>query len=65
MGKVWQLKTKKKINNKIDKGFIFSVPSKWLTGHPDHSEIKAALEKIGKGCGDFADWDGSKYEILS
>lgn len=65
MGKVFQLRTKKKINNKIDAGFIFNVPSIWSSGHPNDSEIKAALEAIQKGAGDFSAWDKSKYDIIS
>lgn len=66
MGKVFQLRTKIKINNKIGPGFIFNVPSHWSSGHPNDSEIKEALESIGgKGAGDFSAWASQKYEILA
>lgn len=66
MGKVWQLKTKIKINNRIGAGFVFNVPSKWSSGKPDNSEIKTALESIGgKDAGAFSDWGSQKYEILA
>lgn len=65
MGKIFQLRTKTKINLRIGPGFTFNVPSHWSTGHPDDSEIKKALESIGgKGAGDFSAWSSSKYEIL-
>ena len=57
MGKIFQLRTKTKINLRIGPGFTFNVPSHWSTGHPDDSEIKKALESIGgKGAGDFSAW---------
>ena len=66
MGKVFQLRTKKKINNKIGAGFVFNVSSHWSSGHPDSSEIKTALEAVGgKNAGDFSAWDSGKYEILA
>lgn len=66
MGKIFQLRTKKKINSKIGEGFVFNVPSRWSTGHPDSSEIKAALEAIGgKDATSFCAWDSSKYEVLA
>ena len=61
-----QLKTKKKINNRVGAGLIFTVQSVWRTGAPTPSEIKQALEsKFGSGAGDFSSYDSSKYEILS
>lgn len=66
MGKIWQLKTKIKINNKIGPGFTFNVPSNYSTGHPLDTEIKAALEAVGgKDAGMCSDWGSQKYEILS
>lgn len=66
MGRIFQLKTKKKINNKIGAGFVFNVPSKWSTGHPSDTEIKEALINIGgKDAGMFCSFDSSKYEIIS
>lgn len=66
MGKVFQLRTKKKINNTIGPGFVFNVLSHWSSGHPDNSEIKAALETVGgKNAGDFSAWASDKYEILA
>ena len=54
MAKIFQLRTKKKFNSKIDKGFTFNCPSKW-TDHPSDAEVKAALEAIaGPGAGVFA-----------
>ena len=65
MGKIFQLRTKTKINNKIGAGFTFNVPSRWSSGHPDNEEIKEALESIGgKGAGDFSAWASQKYEIV-
>ena len=65
MGKVFQLRTKKKINSKIGAGFTFNVPSRWSTGHPTDSEIKEALEAVGgKDAGTGSAWDSSKYEVL-
>jgi|GEM_PF-1889503 len=61
-----QLKTKKKINNRVGAGLIFTVQSVWRTGAPTPSEIKQALEsQFGSGAGDFSSYDSSKYEILS
>lgn len=66
MGKIFQLRTKKKINNKIGPGFTFNVSSKWSAGHPGNDEIKDALESIGgKGAGDFSAWDSGKYDVLA
>ena len=66
MGKVFQLRTKIKINSKIGPGFVFSVPSVWSAGHPDNSEIKAALEAIGgKDAGSFSAWSSHKYDIIA
>ena len=66
MGKVFQLRTKIKINSKIGSGFIFNVPSRTYSGHPYDDEIKAALESIGgKDAGSFSAWASQKYEILS
>jgi hypothetical protein len=64
MGKVFQLRTKKKINNRIDKGFVFNVPSVF-SSKPTDGEIKKALEQVGgKDAGTFSSWDSSKYEIM-
>lgn len=61
-----QLKTKKKSNNRVGAGLIFTVQSVWRTGAPTPSEIKQALEsQFGSGAGDFSSYDSSKYEILS
>ena len=66
MSKVWQLRTKTKINHLIGPGLIFNVVSKWSSGHPTDLEIKAALiEQFGKDAGNFSAWSSSKYEILS
>lgn len=66
MSKVWQLRTKIKINNIVGAGFTFNVMSKWSSGHPTDAEIKEALEKeVGKNAGNFSAWSSSKYEILS
>ena len=63
---VRQLRTKKKINNKIGAGITFTVQSCWSHGAPTPSEIKAALEsQFGKGAGDFSAYDSSKYDILA
>ena len=63
MGKIFQLRTKVKINSKIDKGFTFNCPSSW-TSKPTDSEVKKALEAVGgKDAGSFATL--SKCEILS
>jgi len=65
MGKIFQLRTKKRINNRIDKGFVFNVPSCYSSGKPTDGEIKKALEEVGgKNAGDFSAWDSSKYEVL-
>lgn len=66
MGKIFQLRTKKKINNKIGEGFVFNVSSKCWTGHPMDSEIRAALEAIGgKDATVSCAWTDSKYEVLA
>lgn len=66
MGKVFQLRTKVKINNKIGPGFTFNVPSHWSSGHPSDPEIKEALESIGgKDAGAFSAWASHKYDILA
>lgn len=66
MAHVFQLRTKQKINSLIGKGFTFNVPSKWSSGKPADSEIKAALEQqCGKGAGDFSSFSSSKYEVLA
>ncbi|MBQ9508634.1 MAG: hypothetical protein IJR53_04340 [Bacteroidales bacterium] len=66
MGKIFQLRTKQKINSKIGAGFTFNVPSVWSTGHPSDPEIKKALEdQFGKDAGNFSAWGSQKYEILS
>ena len=66
MGKIFQLRTKKKINSKIGPGFTFNVPSIWSTGHPSSDEIKKALEdQFGKDAALFSAWDPSRYEVLS
>lgn len=66
MGKIFQLRTRQKINSKIDKGFIFNVPSVWSSGHPGDAEIKKALEEIGgKDAGAFSSWSSSKYDVIS
>lgn len=65
MTHVFQLRTKKRINNLIGPGFTFNVMSKWCST-PADSEIKAALEQqCGKGAGDFSAYSSAKYEILS
>ena len=46
MSKVWQLRTKTKINHLIGPGLIFNVVSKWSSGHPTDLEIKAALQRM-------------------
>lgn len=66
MARVWQLRTKTKINSVIGAGFTFNVSSTTSTGHPYDSEIKAALESIGgKSAGISSAWSTSKYEILA
>ena len=66
MAKIWQLRTKTKINSKIGAGFIFNVPSVWSTDHPTDAEIRDALEKIGgKDATSFSSWASYKYEVLS
>lgn len=66
MGKIFQLRTKIKINSKIGAGFVFNVPSVWSSGHPTDSEIKAALEQIGgKDAGIGTAWASQKYEVIS
>ena len=66
MGKIFQLRTKIKINSRIGPGFTFSVPSRWSSGHPSDTEIKEALESIGgKDAGAFSAWASQKYEIIA
>ncbi|MBQ9546619.1 MAG: hypothetical protein IJU90_04975 [Bacteroidales bacterium] len=66
MGKIWQLRTKKKINGKIGAGFIFNVPSSTSSGHPSSDEIKKALESIGgKDAGANSAWYSERYDIIS
>lgn len=66
MGKIFQLRTKKRINSKIDAGFTFNVPSVWSSGHPNDAEIRDALEKLGgHDAASFSSWSDSKYQILS
>lgn len=64
MGKIFQVRSKIKINSVIGAGFTFNVPSKW-PGKPTGSEIQEALEKqFGKDAGKFAA-DLAKFEILA
>ena len=66
MGKIFQLRTKVKLNNKIGPGFTFNVPSVWSSGHPDNSEIRKALEAIGgNDATSMSDWASHKYEIIA
>ena len=66
MAKVWQLRTKVKINSIIGPGFTFNVMSGRSSGHPSDAEIKAALEAIaGKSASSCCSYSSSKYEILS
>lgn len=65
MGRIFQLRTKIKINSKVDAGVIFQVPS-FYNDHPNGSELVKALEKqFGVNAGMYSDWSPSKYEILS
>lgn len=66
MGKIFQLKTKTKINNVIGANFTFNVPSKWQSGKPGDDEIKAALEsQFGKDAASFSAFASHKYEVLN
>lgn len=65
MGKIFQLRTKKKINQVIDAGFLFNVPS-GFTSRPTDKEIQDALEKIGgKQASVCSSFSSDKYEIVS
>ena len=68
MGKIFQLRTKKKINKVIDEGFTFNVPSKRAScyEYPANDEIKKALEAIGgKEATKFCEYHKDRYEVLS
>lgn len=67
MAHVFQLKTKKRLNDLIGVGFTFNVPSRNNSGHPNDSEIKEALEQqCGKGAGNNSmPFSSSKYEVLA
>ena len=63
---VRQLRTKKKLNNRIGPGVTFTVQSVYSSGKPIDSEIREALEsQFGKGAGDFSSFTNDKYDILA
>lgn len=64
MGKIFQLRAKKKINSKIDKGFVLTVPSNF-SSQPIAKEITDTLEKqFGKDAAAFAG-QLSNWDIIS
>ena len=63
---VRQLRTKKKLNNRIGPGVMFTVQSVYSSGKPTDPEIREALEsQFGKGAELFSAFTNEKYEILA
>ena len=64
MGKIFQLRTKIRLNSKIDKGFVFNCPSN-NNSSPTANDVKAALTAIGGKEAAVNGGNLTNFEILS